>query len=237
MTPEEEFVSPEKAASEPRKDERDVVFVSHSSLDLEGIDFFNAFFNSIGVKGFNYEFEGPKPPHSSTIFERIRASRSIFVLMSPKMKNSYTSAWVGYEVGVGLKSNKYIWVYENPDSRGTTPVPNVTAYVERRRRPQGHAYPFDQIIRLAGMQPPSKIIPKNGRFLEGFECPNTNCRERYHIFLINNYFKCPSCRRMIDYDKNELVSKDREKKIIQRPFVSRLKEDERNNIMKDSEVK
>lgn len=200
---------------------KDKVFVSHSRRDTEGIAFFNSFFTSYGIKGFNYEFEGPQPPHSVTISEEIRGSRSVFVLLSPELVTAATSAWIGYEIGVALKLNKNIWAFENPLRSAESPVPHVSAYIQREASATRETFPFNRIAGVAGMQPPSKIESQDGEKLEDFICPNPNCKEEYFIYLLHNFFRCPICRKMIDYHNHTVVDEKDLGNKIQRPFSSR----------------
>jgi hypothetical protein len=108
------------------------VFVSHSKLDSDLVNFFNnAFFNT-GVMPVFEEFEailgGTVTP--SKVIGDIKSSNAVFVVLSRNVHGiPHTRDWVVWETGVA--NNRDIWVFEPYSQLGSISIviPYLRHYV------------------------------------------------------------------------------------------------------------
>jgi len=186
------------------------VFASHSKDDEEGRAYFDRLFASSGGNSiYWYAWEGPEPPHAQTLRKAIGESASVAVILSPKMDNPYTRAWVGYEVGLAHGLGKNVWVFERSDQLVELPVPHVTAYVQRfESLPKKRIFPFFQYAATAGTEVfgdrgrvvkpegvPSGPTKESSTYFTSASCAYEDCRAFYHSYVYAAAFKCPVCRR------------------------------------------
>jgi len=108
------------------------IFVSHSKLDSDLVNFFrDAFFNT-GVKPVFEEFEGILTGAVTPLKVKgdIESSNALFVVLSQNVHEiPHTRDWVVWETGVG--NNRDIWVFEPYSQLGSISVviPYLRYYV------------------------------------------------------------------------------------------------------------
>ena len=172
------------------------IFISHSKDDDEGRKFFDKFLASVEHQGYWYSWEGPTPPHAQTLIEAIKASESMFVILSRPMENPQTRSWVGYEVGVAAALKKKVWVFESEGSMIDVPVPFVTGYIQYPKViPKKKTFPYLQIIEAAGGNIPKEPDPTQiPRFVSHF-CAYPECSSPYYRYVLHETFSCPTCRK------------------------------------------
>jgi hypothetical protein len=180
------------------------VFVSHSSKDDDGKDFLQRLFGSVSHKAFFYSWEGPRPPHAETLRKRIEDSISVFVLLSPPLEETYTLAWVAYEVGIAVGLGKPVWVLERfIGSRGPlgleaaidVPVPGLTGYIERPDTlKELHTEPYYSLVASGGVGIPTS---PDRNPLPRIICPRDSCQAEYYFYSEGPILLCPVCREEI----------------------------------------
>lgn len=175
------------------------VFMSHSKEDNDGRAFFDKLFSSFQHEAYWYSWEGPTPPHTKTLLEAIRASSSMFVLLSKPMERKFTRSWVGYEVGLAVALNKNVWVFEpthKPRDFIDVPVPYLTGYIEYPERlDTKNMFPFANVVRDAGVSIPQDPDPTSlPQFLSSF-CAYQDCKAPFYRYVLQKHWRCPVCRR------------------------------------------
>ncbi len=172
------------------------IFISHSREDDEGRRFFDKILASVEHQGYWYSWEGPTPPHAQTLIEAIKASESMFVLLSKPMENPQTRSWVGYEVGVAAALKKKVWVFEPEEIKIDVPVPFVTGYIQYPKTlKQKNIFPYHTIIRDAGANIPEDPSPNETPLFLSTFCAYEDCRSPFFRYVSQDSFRCPSCRR------------------------------------------
>lgn len=190
------------------------IFISHSRKDSEGRNFFQRLFSQSNTSGFWYSERGFSPPHSERIINIMRNCSSLFVVMSPEMENSHTSAWISFEVGVAKAMGKNVWVFEDAQNIAKDiVVPGANAYVQRPQVLEHvDSYGFLKIIDQGGLIVPKRVIrPENGKIVfdtsdnpldpdkfysRWATCGYENCRHSYFRALLKGVkqYRCPACR-------------------------------------------
>src|SRR5712692_8115121 len=108
------------------------IFVSHSSHDLQEVDFFSRVAAGTNVRLIVEEFEKivSGVVNAVTIQNHIRFAKAVFLLLSPNVHGlPHTRDWVLWESGVA--ANKDVWVFERYRDQGKVSVivPFVRHYV------------------------------------------------------------------------------------------------------------
>lgn len=99
------------------------IFVSHSSQDVQLVDFFSRLAAGTKVRLVFEEFEKiiSGAVSSSSIKAHIEGAKAVFLLLSPNVQGiPHTRDWVLWESGVA--ANKDIWVFERLSDRGRVSV-------------------------------------------------------------------------------------------------------------------
>jgi len=134
------------------------VFVSHSKLDSDLLNFFsNAFFNT-GVMPLFEEFEGilTGAVTPSKVIGDIESSKAVFVVLSQNVHGiPHTRDWVVWETGVA--NNRDIWVFEPYSQLGSISVviPYLRHYVIYDTRNEWLGY----IRKIIGSYDDSHLLP------------------------------------------------------------------------------
>lgn len=199
------------------------VFVSHSKDDLEGQHFIQSVFDleESRFRPVFYTIIGVKPPHAQSLRDHIRSSKALFVLLSKEMETPWTRSWVGFEVGIAMQQGIPI-VGVEPEHLipVRVPVPGVTHYTIRPRRPIGLTKTFwSAVARTACIEPqrppkqPSEgfwgplfdfmeFITENEFAVEGLfqrsTCRHDDCKGEFFTpkEVHDSKFYCPVCRRL-----------------------------------------
>ncbi|VVB89651.1 Uncharacterised protein [uncultured archaeon] len=170
------------------------VFMSHSKDDEAGRTFFAKFFDSSDHKAYWYSWEGPKPPHAKTILDALKASDSLFVVLSKPMEKTHTRTWVSYEVGLAAALKLNVWVFEPKDEKIDVPIPYVTGYIQYPKKVNTKkTFPFFPIVESAGTTIPTdqpEIMPK----FKITHCGKETCKATFYRFVYGKKYKCPVCR-------------------------------------------
>jgi hypothetical protein len=110
------------------------IFVSHSAVDGDLVNFFSRAGAGTKVKLVFEEFE--KVVNGSVtslqVENDIKQCHAIFVILSANVEGiMHTRDWVAWETGVGTQNNKDIWVFERLSENGRISVitPQLRHYV------------------------------------------------------------------------------------------------------------
>lgn len=192
--------------------ETKTVFMSHSRLDTNGMNFFNRAFSSTPNRCFWYSFEIPEPPHANTLTNQIKQSSSVFVVLSePMAERPQTRSWVGFEAGVAASLKKSVIVFERYDEFINIPVPGATAYIQRpptlKDASLEASYPYLDVCDNGGTSLKFHRQSLGSMFTHKLvECKNKDCRAKYALVLWHGQetWHCPVCRKSMKLnDKDE----------------------------------
>lgn len=119
------------------------IFISHSRMDRELVNFFLRACNPVGIKPIFEELESIMngPATAERIRFHIGQSNALFILLSPNVNNiPHTRDWVLYETGAA--STKDVWVFERYSDRGkvSVAIPHLQHYVVYDDNEQSLAY-------------------------------------------------------------------------------------------------
>ena len=211
------------ASPAPPARETSWVFVTHSRADTEGQAFLFHLFNqpTSRFRPYFYSADRPSPPHAEPIRTKIREANALFVLLSePMVKNPYTKAWVGYEVGIASERNLPVVVVDPESSPVDLPVPGSTVYLQRPDKATGGWSELWKVVAETACH----LVPSNpekfpGTFWGDFlalmynmavsdqdstgqfhriACGYEHCRSRFYVPETLYQLKpvpCPSCRK------------------------------------------
>jgi len=176
-------------------------FMSHSKGDKRGRLFFDQIFASTHHQAYWYSFEGPVPPHASSIKTAIKQSCAMFVILSEKMDNNHTRAWVGYEVGLMAGRDLTTWVFEYVDDDVNVPVPFVSGFLQYtkklEKKNQGIYLKLINALGGFGTDDGENLMAEVMGTLSNISCPYEDCIAPYSIYNLSKEFDCPVCKRGI----------------------------------------
>lgn len=97
------------------------IFISHSSKDIESINFFNTMFSTLNVSAIYEEYDQTEGKHinNQKIKKDIEDSIAVFVLLDKQIENlKHTRDWIAWETGVAKGLNKKVFVFEKTQDYG-----------------------------------------------------------------------------------------------------------------------
>lgn len=110
----------------------DQIFISHSSKDIDIINFFLEKFSGSGIKPILMEYEKGENNRKLTanyIIEEIQRSKAVFVILTQNItKYEHTQNWVAFEIGVAAARRPQIPVIVFREQEVNFPVPFLTHY-------------------------------------------------------------------------------------------------------------
>ena len=180
------------------------LFIIFSKSDKETVKRFEKATAKESVPIYKQEFEAQKsPPAWQTIRDSLTASKSLFLLVGPKLVQAKTKGglewaqiqtWMGYELGLAVALKLDVWVICDNNVTINFPVPYLNNYsLGIETKPNGYEA---KIVRSYGEDATFEFgYIKSRRYF----CSNKMCRAQYNLHNVlqkGETITCPSCLKV-----------------------------------------